>query len=93
MKSPKPSFYIIIAVAFAALLYVINLYKMTEGFNSEIMAHFQNMTTDQKSIVCKTLNEQISSYTDQMANATSEQKATMQQEIADLKKNASGYGC
>ena len=93
MKSPKPSFYIMIAVVFAALLYVIHLYKATEGFNSEMMAHFQNMTTDQQSIVCKTLNEQIASYTDQMATATSEQKATMQQEIADMKKNASVYGC
>jgi hypothetical protein len=57
----KPSFYILIAIVFAALLYVVYAYKNTiDPFeNKEIMSHFQNMKSDQKEIVCKTLNEQI----------------------------------
>lgn len=93
MKSPKPSFYVLIAIVFAALLYVINLYRTTEGFDPEIMAHFQNMPADQQNMVCKTLNDQLTSYADQMKNATPEQVAIMQQELADLKKAGSKYGC
>jgi hypothetical protein len=35
----------------------------------------------------------MSSYANQMANATDEQKVTMQRELADLKKSAGEYGC
>ena len=76
MKFMKPAFYVLIAVVFAALLYVIYTYKnMVDPFeNKDIMSHFQNMSTEQKEMVCKTLNEQIASYTEQMKNATPEQK-------------------
>jgi hypothetical protein len=95
MKSMKPAFYVLIAVIFAALLYVVNLYKNTiDPFeNKEIMSHFQNMSTDQKGLVCSTLNEQLASYTDQLKNATSEQQVIMQKELAELRQTASEYGC
>jgi cell division protein FtsL len=94
MKTPKPALIIVVLVVFCAMLYVIYTYKTrSEGFSSEIMAHFQNMSTDQKGLVCKTLNEQMSSYANQMTNATDEQKVTMQRELADLKKSAGEYGC
>lgn len=93
MKSLKPSFYVMIAVVFAALLYVIHLYKTTEGFNADLMALYQKMTPDQKTAACKTLNEQITSYAEEIKTATPEQKTIMYTEIADMKKNAAAYGC
>lgn len=95
MKSVKPALYVVIAVVFAALLYVVYVYKdMIDPFeNKEIMSHFQNMSSDQKELVCKTLNEQIASYTDQMKNATPEQRQEMTKDLAPLQKTSSSYGC
>ena len=89
----KPAFYILIVAVFAALLYVIQLYKSPEGFNSDILALFQKMTPDEKTAACKTLNEQITAYAEEIKTATAEQKVTMNTEIADMKKNAAAYGC
>ena len=93
MKSMKPAFYPLIVAVLVALLYVIYLYKMPEGFNSDLLALFQKMTPDQKAAACKNLNEQITSYAEEIKNATPEQRVTMDTEIADMKKNASAYGC
>ena len=93
MKSMKPAFYVLIAVVFAALLYVINLYKTTDGFNSDILALFQKMTPDEKTAACKTLNEQITSHTENLKTSAPEHHATMNAEIDDMKKNATAYGC
>ena len=95
MRSPKSMLYIVIALAFAALLYVVYVYRNNiDPFeNKEVMSHFQNMTTDQKEMVCKTLNEQIASYTNQMNNATPEQKQEMLKDLAPLQKTSSSYGC
>lgn len=95
MKSVKPALYVLIAVVFAALLYVVYVYKnIIDPFeNKDIMSHFQNMSSDQKDLVCKTLNEQIASYTDQMKNATPEQREEMMKDLAPLQKTSSSYGC
>ena len=95
MKSMKPSFYVVILVVFVALLYVVYMYNNTaDGFeNKEIKAHFENMPTEQKDMVCKTLLEQIASYTEQMVKATPEQKQMMMQNLEPLKKTSSSYGC
>ena len=95
MKFAKLALYVLIAVVFAALLYVVYIYDtVIDPFaNKDIMSHFQNMTVDQKEVVCKALNEQISSYTDQMKNATPEQKQEMLKDLAPLQKSSSSYGC
>jgi hypothetical protein len=95
MKSVKPALYVLIAVVFAALLYVVYAYKnIIDPFeNKDIMSHLQNMSSDQKDIVCKSLNEQIASYTDQMKNATPEQREEMMKDLAPLQKTSSSYGC
>jgi len=89
----KPAFYVLIAAVFAALLYVINLYKSTDGFNSDILALFQKMTPDEKTAACKTLNEQISSYSENVKTLIPEDRPKIYTEIADMKKNAIAYGC
>ena len=93
MKSIKPAFYILIVAVFAALLYVIQLYKSPEGFNSDILALFQKMTPDEKTAACKTLNEQIGSHIENLKTSAPEHHASMNADIADMKKNAAAYGC
>jgi hypothetical protein len=93
MKSMKPAFYVLIVAVFAALLYVINLYKTTDGFNSDVLALFQRMTPDEKTAACKTLNEQISSYSQNVKTLVPEDRAKIYTEIDDMKKNAAAYGC
>jgi Ca2+/Na+ antiporter len=95
MKSMKPSFYVMILVVFLALLYVVYFYKDTvDGFRStEIRAHFQNMPAEQKEVVCKTLNEQITAFNDQMKALTPEQKVEMQKSLEEMQKTATSYGC
>ncbi len=93
MKSMKPAFYVLIAAVFAALLYVIHLYKTAEGFNSDVLALFQKMTPDEKTAACKTLNEQISSHAEKIKTSVPEHHAMMNADIAEMKKNAAAYGC
>ena len=66
MKYPKYMLYVIVVLAFAALLYTIYTYnKVLEGFSDEgfgllqLAEKFQALPDDQKEIVCKTLREQI----------------------------------
>jgi hypothetical protein len=95
MKFMKPAFYVLIAVVIAALLYVTYTYEKTiDPFeNKDLMSHFQNMPTDQKGVLCKALNEQISSYNEQMKTATPEQKQEMMKILTPIQNNASSYGC
>lgn len=95
MKSMKPSFYVMVLVVVLALLYIVYMYMNTvDGFrNSEIRAHFQNMPPEQKEMVCKTLNEQITSYNDQMKSLTADQKVEMQNALNEMQKTAKSYGC
>lgn len=94
MKTPKPALLIVVLLVFSVLLYVIYVYKSRpDGFNSEIMAHFQNMTPDSKAIVCENLNDQLKSYKAQLETAAPEQKPTMQLEIYEMEKTAKSYGC
>lgn len=95
MKSMKPSFYVMVLVVVLALLYIVYMYMNTvDGFrNSEIRAHFQNMPPEQKEMVCKTLNEQITSYNDQMKSLTPDQKVEMQNALNEMQKTAKSYGC
>ncbi len=95
MKQMKPSFYVMIALVSAALLYVIYSYnKMLEGFEDKrIMSNFQNMSPDSRLIVCQSLTDLITSYTAQMANATPEQKGDMQNDISSIQQQAKTLGC
>jgi hypothetical protein len=95
MKFPKPAFYLVIALALAALLYVIYSYQNTvDGFvNKDLIAHFQNMSNEQKGMVCGTFKSQITEYKTQLNSANPEQKVSILSDISNLEKTASSYGC
>jgi len=95
MKFPNPALYVIIALAAAALLYVIYSYQTTvDGFvNKDLIAHFQNMSDEQKGMVCGTFKTQITEYKAQLDAANPEQKVSIQSDISNLEKTASSYGC
>ena len=62
MKYPSPMLYVVIGLAFVALVYIIYIHKqMLEGFtdNRTLAEKFQTIPDDQKVIVCKTLSDQL----------------------------------
>ena len=93
MAYPKPMLYVIVVLAFVALLWIIyqNNQRMLEPFGNrepftvaQLAEKFQTMSSDQKKFICSTL-------TDQLADLS--KKSTDGAVLDELKKNLQTLRC